>query len=210
LKIEGNADRLVAKGTLTHTTDVDVEGVSGTRDREVEWTFHITDIDCAYANGEILWSGGVSLMNSAWQPKEKKDGGTTSHNALDVELSAWPEGLVTDNEVADELAWVEDRIRMTDYPEAQDLRDLAKAWNDLNDELAKGELCQATAMGWTKMADWPWFTSLVREAFSKALDNADYYTLRELGQLAGVAFELDALDEALKGRYWEVYDEKLD
>jgi hypothetical protein len=216
LKIKGNADRLVASGKLTHTTWVDssrhgrINEVSGTEKRKVEWIFHVTDIDCAYASGDIFWATGRSLMNSAFQPKEKKVGGTTSHNALDVELRAWPEGLVTDNEVADELAWVEDRIRMTDYPEAQDLRDLAKAWNDLNDELAKGELCQATAMGWTKMADWPWFTSLVREAFSKALDNAEYYTLRELGELFGVASKLDALDEALRSRYWDVHDEKLD
>ncbi len=216
LKIKGNADRLVASGKLTHTTDVDssrhgqIEEVSGTETRKVEWTFHVTDIDCAEASGDIFWATGRSLMNSAFQPKEKKEGGTTSHNALIVKLVAWPEGLVVDNEVANELAWVESRIRLTDYPDAQDLLDLAKAWNDLNAELAKGELCQAPGMGWTKMADWPWFTSLVREAFSKALDNADYYKADELSRLWEVGLEQAALDEALAGRFLDVFDHKLD
>ena len=103
LKIKGNADRLVASGKLTHTSDVDsarhgqIEEVSGTETREVEWIFHVTDIDCGWASGEIFWATGVSLMNSAFQPRESQSGGTTSHNALDVHLSAWPEGLVVDN-----------------------------------------------------------------------------------------------------------------
>jgi hypothetical protein len=207
LKIKGNADRLVAKGKLTHTLDIDIEGVGGTRKREVEWTFHITDIDCAEASGDILWSSGVSLMNSAWQPKEKKDGGTTSHNALNVKLVARPDPLLSDNEAVAELAWVEQRIRTTDYPDAQDLLDLVKAWNDLGDEYDKGELCMAPGMLGLEMS---WLTSVIQEALGKALDNADYYKADELSRLWEVGLEQAALDEALAGRFLDVFDHKLD
>jgi hypothetical protein len=213
LKIKGNADRLVAKGKLTHTTDIDssrhgqIEEVSGTEKRKVEWTFHITEIDCAQASGEIHWATGRSLMNSAFQPKEKKDGGTTSHNALDVRLVAWPDPLLSDNEAVAELAWVEQRIRTTDYPDAQDLLDLVKAWNDLHDEYDKGELCMAPGMLGLEMS---WLTSVIQEAFGKAFDKADYYKALELSDLWHAGLKLEVLDEALMGRFLDVFDHKLD
>lgn len=211
LSISGGADRLVASGTLSHTTDVnsarygEIEEVSSTEDREVEWTFQLVEVNCAFASGEILWSSGVSLMNRVWQPDSDSE-----HNALEVKLVAWPAGLTEDPAALAEVSLAEDRIRQSDYPEAEDLLDLVEAWNRLNAELAGYDQCQAEQLGWTATAERSWLTSVVQEALGKALDNSDYYKPYELSWLWSVGLQLQALDEALMSRFLDVFDQKLD
>jgi len=68
----------------------------------------------------------------------------------------------------------------------------------------------APGMLGTNMTELSWLTSVIQEVFDKAFDNADYYKALELKDLWNAGLNLEAMDEALMGRFLDVFDHKLD
>ena len=219
LAITGNANRLVAAGTLTHETNVatetsaSVEGVSGVETQTVEWVYQGVEATCARFTAALVGATGTSWMQAARLPEVVESGRTTSHNVISTHLLAWPANFEFPQKVWDVMQEVDnlaDGIRLREYPETGDILRVVQAWSDLNAELARLDECQTEFVGSVAESDKSWLVGILQEALNKALDNPGFYEASEFNTLWDLGLQEGALSESLMGRFLDVFDTKLD
>ncbi len=218
LKITGDADRLVAAGTLTHTTNTNtqatgsVDEVSGTVTREVEWVFHAVEATCWRVNAELVEASGISLMGTALIPRATVGEGSELYNELLVQLWAWPADLENPEGIkkaVEELNARADEIRLREFPQAEHLLELVEAWSDLQAELAQLDECQSARVDSQPQSEKSWMVGVLQEALNKALDNEDVYDASEIIDLWVAGAHESALDGDLVVKFLDAFHAKL-
>lgn len=219
LVLSGTADRLVASGVLTHTTNTvasgeAVEEVANTATRNVEWVFRVTDPDCLRVTGALTGASGVSLLASALLPPVvETDAGDRYTNALVVELLLWPADDVTPESLRsaiDAVTDLADWLGQRDRPEASHVMELVDAWVDLQAEVAALSAC-ATAHGvWVPAYDRAWLVTVVGRALDTALEDPSRYEAEELIALWDAGRHESALDGERVVAFLDAFDATLD
>ena len=221
LTITGDANRLVATGTLTHTANttsesgtetVTVEEVSGTETRDVEWVFSASEAACVRVTAQLVEATGSSLMATALIPRATVGDGREIYNGLTTHLLAWPaevEDPEAIKEALEEIALAVEGIRLRDFPEASHLMELVTAWGDLNAKLAALDECQAAVQGWVPQSTKSWLVDILQEGLNKALDNQATYDAAELINLWVAGLSQAVMDPDLIIRFLDTFSAKL-
>ncbi len=217
LQITGNANRLVAAGTLTHTTNTNAEGsrveeVSGTETRQVEWVFRAIESTCARVTAELVAASGISLIGTVLIARDTVGDNQEIHNRLGLQLWAYPASVEHPEEIKealDEISVRTDELRAREIPEASDLLRLVDAWNDLNAKLAALNECQTTLVGWQPQSEESWLVDVLQEALEKAMHNEDFYEASELIDLWTAGLQEGALNGELVVRFLDSFNAKL-
>lgn len=218
LSISGNADRLVAAGTLTHTTNTNADGdkveeVSGTESQEVEWVFQAIESTCARVTADLVEATGISLIGTALIPRDTVSEGEEIYNRLELELWAWPADVDDPEEIKEALENVTDRadeISRRDLPAAEHLVELVDTWTDLNAKLAALDVCQTALVGFVPESAKSWLVDIIQDALNKALNAFDDYETNELIDLWYVGAHEEALTPELVIDFLDTFDDKLD
>ncbi len=219
LSVSGDADRLVAAGSLTHTTNTNtarsgtVDAVSGTKTQQVEWVFHAIDANCVRVTAELVEAWGISIMNTVLVPRVTVGDGQEIHNQLGVQLWVYPADIEDPEafrKALDEAVLLASELDMRDTPEAEHLEAVVDAWTDLRIEMAKLDECQTQMIGSNPEAEESWLVEVLQRALHKGLDNADLYDASELIDLWFVGAHEGAIDGDLTIRFLDAFDDKLD
>lgn len=217
LEITGNANRLVAAGTLMHTTNTSADGdlveeVSGTEARQVEWVFHAIQSTCVRVTAELVEASGVSLIRTVLIPRDIVDADGETHNRLGLQLWAWPASVEDPEEIKEALEEISartDELRAREIPEASHLIRLVDALSDLDAKLAALNECQAARVGWLPQSEKSWMIDVLAEALDKALDNEDFYEASELIDLWTAGLAEGAVNGELVLRFLASFNAKL-
>jgi hypothetical protein len=218
LEITGNANRLVAAGTLMHTINTSADGdlveeVSGTEATQVEWVFHAIESTCVRVTAELVAASGNSLIRTALTQRDTVDDSRESHNRLDLQLWAWPASVEDPEEIKEALEEISartDELRAREIPEASHLIRLLEALHDLDGKLAALNECQTARVGWLPQSGISWMVDVLQEALGKAMDNDDFYEAYELIDLWTVGVSQGAVNGELVLRFVASFNAKLD
>jgi hypothetical protein len=217
LEITGNANRLVAAGTLMHTINTSADGdlveeVSGTEATQVEWVFHAIESTCVRVTAGLVTASGDSLIRTALTQRDTVDDSRESHNRLGLQLWAWPASVEDPEEIKEALEEISvrtDELRAREIPEASHLLRLVGAWSDLNAKLAALNECQNYRVGWQPQSEESWLVDVLQEALEKATDNDDFYEASELIDLWTAGVQEGVLNGDLLIRFQTSFHAKL-
>ena len=219
LTLKGNANRLVASGTLTHATntsterDALIEEVSDTETEAVEWVFQAFESTCVRVTGRLIEASGISLMASALLPRATVEEGDAIYNELVSQFWAWPAEVEDPERIRqaiEEITEAADNVRLREIPEAIHLLELVAASRALNAELAALDACKAAIVGWVPESAQSWLVTILQGALHKALDNQSSYEASELVDLWDAGLHEGALDSEIIIQFIDAFHAKLD
>jgi hypothetical protein len=185
LDLEGNAEALIATGTVTTNSSVYAGGdfleeVSGPSNHEVGWVFQASEVNCGMVGGILINAWGTGMMVNAHHGSSEP---VAVFQLLSAESEEDRHALLVEIASLNEFAA---SVLADPSPAIADLVALVVIAEAVRAFAARLEQCQVVPEGFVGSEGEGWLATLLRKILFKALERPEEWEAKDIIQMLNI------------------------